>query len=270
MRLQTLFGALPLLCGVAYAQSPTVATREYNNVCPSRNGKEYRVQLGLFVTFYCDQAPTGFRSVGHYAATLNDCVLACEADDQCVGSLWSARAGPVCNLIQGTGKPKLQSKTKVVYATYRRGDKDECPAPIGCPPDCPLCPPATTCPPATNCDACEAKNKQLQTDLDKSLASNKQLQANLDTYKAKDTVWKNKQYALDQCAGNNGRLPPSGAGHTRLTATRKLPASLSTSSLPIALTTVSPLAPEIPSASLSNILSSWTNPARWLQTLTGD
>lgn len=117
---KVLLAALPLLASLCNGQSAT-ATEQYDQLCPSKNGQEVETQPGLFVTYNCDKATaTSVRAVANSAANVNDCIHACEQSTGCAGSMWTARPGSSCYLVQSTSQPELRTKTQVVYMSYRR------------------------------------------------------------------------------------------------------------------------------------------------------
>jgi len=105
---------------LANAQT-SAALDQYNQRCPANDGQEVEIQPGLFVTYHCGQAIVPGVSANANPATDPDaCVLACEQSSGCVGSMWSARPGAACYLVQHQGQPDLRVKTRVVYMSYRR------------------------------------------------------------------------------------------------------------------------------------------------------
>lgn len=193
MNLQVLLAALPLLASLCNGQSPT-ATEQYNQLCPSKDGQEVETQPGLFVTYNCDKATvTSIRAVANSAANANDCVLACEQSTGCSGSMWSARPGSACYLVQSTSQPDLRTKTQLVYMSYRRvveepvdqfPDDDE---PVDQFPD----DDASEANCAAQNAACERNSNVLETSLNEC--------------QAREEEWGKKQHALNQCPTNDNK-----------------------------------------------------------------
>ncbi|KAA8646776.1 uncharacterized protein ATNIH1004_005451 [Aspergillus tanneri] len=113
MKFQVLVSFLSLIISLANAQAAT-PTEHYINCVQ-------QMMPGLFATYHCGQATAlGVSAKGNTATNPDACVLACEQTSGCVGSMWSARPGPACYLVEHQGEPELRVKTRVAYMTYRR------------------------------------------------------------------------------------------------------------------------------------------------------